>query len=66
MRHFLTVVGAVLGNFALWSLITLLPVHPMVMFGLVIGVGCLMLCVIVVSGKTPDKKSSTPNQCIKG
>jgi hypothetical protein len=59
MRHFLTVVGAVLGNFILWSLITRLPVHPIIIFALVITVGCLMLYVIVRSGQAPDNDSST-------
>jgi uncharacterized membrane protein YeaQ/YmgE (transglycosylase-associated protein family) len=59
MRHFLTVVGAVFGNFVLWSLITRLPVHPTIIYGLVIAVGCLMLYVIVRSGQAPDHDSST-------
>ncbi len=59
MRHFLSVVGAVIGNFALWLLITMLPVHPIILFGLVIAVGCLMLYVIVRSGQAPDNDSST-------
>ena len=59
MRHFLTVVGAVAGNFILWLWITKLPVHAMIVFCLVIAVGCLMLYVIVRSGQAPDKKSST-------
>jgi hypothetical protein len=59
MRHFLWVVGAVLGNFILWHLITKLPVHPMIIFCLVIAVGCLMLYVIVRSGQMPGKDLST-------
>ena len=62
MRHFLSVVGAVAGNFVLWLLITMLPVHPIILFGLVIAVGCLMLCVIVYSGQVPDNNSSTQSQ----
>jgi len=61
MRHFLSVVGTVIGNFALWALITKLPVHPIIIFGLVIAVGCLMLYVIVRSGQAPDKDLSTQN-----
>ena len=57
MRHFLSVIGAVLGNFVLWHLITKLPVHPMIIFCLVIAVGCLMLYVIVRSGQAPDNVS---------
>ncbi len=51
MRHFLSVVGAIAGNFILWSLITKLPVHAMIIFCLVIAVGCLMLYTIVHFGK---------------
>ncbi len=54
MRHFLTVVGAVAGNFILWALVTRLPVHVIIIFGLVVAVGCLMLYVIVRSGQASD------------
>jgi hypothetical protein len=57
MRHFLSVVGAVLGNFILWSLITRLPVHPTIIFALVIAVGCLMLYIIVRSGQANDSST---------
>ena len=59
MRHFLTVVGAVAGNFILWSLITKLPIHPMITFSLVIAVGCLMIYVMVHFGKAKSGDSST-------
>jgi len=58
MRHFLVVVGAVAGNFILWSLITILPVHSMIIFCLAIATGCLMLYVIVHFGKAPDNGPS--------
>ena len=58
MRHFLSVVGAVVGNFILWSLITILPVHSMIIFVLAIAVGCLMLYVIVRSGRALDNETS--------
>jgi len=58
MRHFLLVTGAVAGNFILWSLITKLPVHSMVIFCLVIAAGCLMLYAIVRSGKANHKPSA--------
>jgi hypothetical protein len=58
MRHFLFVVGAVIGNFILWSLITILPVHSMIIFVLAIAVGCLMLYVIVRSGRALDNETS--------
>ena len=56
MRHFLLVTAAVAGNFILWSLITELPVHPMITFCLVIAVGCLMIYVMVHFGKKTDNK----------
>jgi len=59
MRHFLLVTGVVVGNFILWSLITKLPVHAMIIFCLVIAAGCLMLYGIVYLGKAKDKNSST-------
>ena len=58
MRHFLSVVGAVAGNFILWSLITILPVHAMIIFCLAIVVGCLMLYTIVHFGKAADHDPS--------
>jgi hypothetical protein len=42
--------SAVAGNFVLWSLITILPVHSMIMFCLVIAVGCLMIAFMVRFG----------------
>ena len=56
MRHFLLVTGTVLGNFILWSLISKLPVHVMIIFCLVIAVGCLMIYVMVHFGKKTDNK----------
>jgi hypothetical protein len=58
MRHFLSVVGAIAGNFVLWSLITILPVHSIIIFGLAIATGCLMLYAIVHFGKAPDNDPS--------
>jgi len=57
MRHFLLVTGTVAGNFILWSLITILPVHAMIMFCLAIAVGCLMIFIMVHFGKAKDNKS---------
>ena len=58
MRHFLLVTGAVAGNFILWSLATILPVHAMIIFCLVIAVGCLMIAVMVRYGKAADNGRS--------
>ncbi len=57
MRHFWLVTGAVAGNFILWSLITELPLHPMIIFSLAIAVGCLMIYVMVRFGKKTDTPS---------
>lgn len=58
MRHFLFVAGVVVGNFVLWSLITILPVHSMIMFCLAIAVGCLMIYLLVHIGKAADDEAS--------
>jgi len=58
MRHFLTVTGFVLGNFALWALFTKLPVHVMIIFCLVVASGCSMLWGIVHFGTKKDDHSS--------
>ena len=54
MRHFVLMTSAVAGNFVLWALITILPVHAMIMFCLVIAVGCLMIYVMVRFGQAAD------------
>lgn len=59
MRHFWLVVGAVAGNFILWSLITKLPVPDIVVFALAIAIGCLMIFVMVRFGKANENDSST-------
>lgn len=43
MRQILSVGIPVIGNFVLWALITKLPVHSLIVFALVIGVGILMI-----------------------
>jgi hypothetical protein len=55
MRHFFAVVGPLAGNFIAWALITLLPVHPVIMFSLVIASGVLMLYGIVYFTRLVDK-----------
>jgi hypothetical protein len=59
MRHFWLVFGAVAGNFILWLLITKLPAHDIILFGLAIAIGCLMIYVMVRFGKKADGGSST-------
>jgi hypothetical protein len=43
MNQFLAVIVPFSGNFIAWSLIILLPVHPMITFSLAIASGVLML-----------------------
>ena len=43
MKGFLAWFGPLVGNFIAWTLITLLPVHPMILFVLAIASGLLML-----------------------
>jgi len=50
--------GSIAGNFILWALITMLPVHAMIMFLLAIAVGCLMIAVMVHFGKKADSEPS--------
>jgi hypothetical protein len=59
MRQILAVGIPVIGNFVLWSLITKLPVHSVIIFALVIGVGILMIYSLSHFARTPSKGSST-------
>jgi hypothetical protein len=59
MRQILAVGIPVIGNFVLWSLITKLPVHSLIIFALVIGVGILMIYSLSHFARTPSKGSST-------
>jgi hypothetical protein len=55
MRQFLAVAGPIVANFVLWWMITILPVHALIMFALVVISGVLMLCGIVYFRKIADK-----------
>ena len=59
MRQILAVGIPVIGNFVLWALITKLPVHSLIIFALVIGVGILMIYSLSRFARTPSKGSST-------
>jgi hypothetical protein len=59
MRQILAVGIPVIGNFVLWALITKLPVHSLIIFALVIGVGCLMIYSLSHFARGPSKGSST-------
>jgi hypothetical protein len=58
MRHFLLVTGTIVGNFIVWALITMLPIHPFIMFCLAVGGGCVMISLLVRIGKMGDPRSS--------
>lgn len=59
MRQLLSVGIPVIGNFVLWSLITIMPVHSVIIFALVIVVGVLMIYSLSHFARTPSKGSST-------
>ena len=46
MRQFLCVFGPIVGNFVVWSIITFLPVHSMVIMSLAIASGVAMVSVL--------------------
>jgi len=59
MRQLLAVGIPVIGNFVLWVVITKLPVHSLIIFALVIGVGILMIYFLSHFARMPSKGSST-------
>ncbi len=59
MRQLLSVGIPVIGNFVLWALITILPVHSLIIFALVIGVGVLMIYFLSRFARRPSQGSST-------
>ncbi len=60
MRKVLNVLGPVLGNFAVWTVVSYLPVHPMVVFILVIMSGVAMVSVMayLVNKPSPEDLST--------
>ena len=59
MRQVLSVGIPVIGNFVLWSLITIMPVHSLIQFALVIVVGILMIYSLAHFARRPSEGSST-------
>ena len=53
---------AVGGNFVAWALISMLPVHSLIIFALVITSGVLMIWALAHFAKTKDKDPSTQNK----
>ena len=63
MREFLAVVGPLVGNFVAWTLISYLPVHPFVIFILVIMTGVAMVSVMAyLVNKARPEDPSTQSQ----
>ena len=60
MRQFLSVLGPLVGNFVLWTVISYLPVHPIVIFILVIMTGVAMVSVMayLVNKPRPEDPST--------
>ncbi len=59
MRQLLSVGIPVIGNFVLWTLITIMPVHSLIQFALVTLVGILMIYSLSHFARRPSKGSST-------
>ena len=59
MRQILAVGIPVIGNFVLWSLITIMPVHSLIIFALVTLVGILMIYSLSHFARRPSQGSST-------
>jgi hypothetical protein len=55
MRQFFSVVGPIFATFVLWSVITVLPMHGLIILTLAISSGVLMLCGMAHFRKTADK-----------
>jgi sterol desaturase/sphingolipid hydroxylase (fatty acid hydroxylase superfamily) len=62
MKQVLAVGGPIVGNFVAWTLISMLPVHPIIIFALVIMSGVLMIWAMTHFQKTMDKDPSTQSQ----
>ena len=60
MRQFLSVVGPLVGNFVVWTVVSYLPVHPIVVFILVIMSGVAMVSVMayLVNKERPEKPTT--------
>jgi len=59
MHQILSVSIPVIGNFVLWALITIMPVHSLIIFALVILVGVLMIYSLSHFARRPSEGSST-------
>jgi len=60
MRKVLNVLGPIVGNFAVWTVIFYLPLHPFVIFILVIMTGVAMVSVMayLVNKPRPEDPST--------
>ena len=57
MRQFLYVLGPIVGNFVVWSVISFLPIHSMVIMSLAIASGVAMVSVLayLVNKERPEE-----------
>jgi hypothetical protein len=63
MRQFLYVLGPIVGNFVVWSIINFLPVHSMIIMSLAIASGIAMISALIYMGnKTSAKSRPTKGQ----
>ena len=63
MRQFLYVLGPIVGNFVVWSIISFLPIHSMIIMSLAIASGIAMISTLIYLGnKTSTKSPPTKGQ----
>lgn len=62
MKQVLAVAGPIIGNFVAWTVISYLPVHPTIIFALVIMSGVGMIWALAHFGKIMDKDPSTQSK----
>jgi hypothetical protein len=55
MRQVLAVAGPIVATFVLWGVITVMPMHALILLASVVISGVLMLCGIVYFGKITEK-----------
>ena len=55
MRRFLAIVGPIVALFVFWTVITIIPIHSLLLLALVTFSGVVLMWGIVYFGKTADK-----------
>jgi hypothetical protein len=61
MRQFLYVLGPIVGNFIVWSIISFLPIHSMVIMSLAIASGIAMISALIYLGNK-EKPAKPPTR----